>query len=1057
MVKAPILRCPLCRVQSLVTAALVVMLSISGVLRTPLTAQVTDHPYRAMVHEERRLLHERLQGMVRKALLELRHDEHVRNTSARDALRMEESALHRASGYPTMADGILQRVISEGPSSPYLSTASIERGLLAFQESSYQQAHTSLSIGAQQARIDRRRRDDRAYRPLEHLAHFWDGVALANMGTYQEAIDAFRACVQADSIGLYADVSLLMIGVVHERNGAIAEAQRAYRDVRSTFGWSASAVRARIREAQLLLRLGQPERCLDVLTDVETQIPQSDTTAGRMVEEVSVVRITALVARGVMDRTVMERASDSCTAFLDRRGSSPYRMLVYLQRAFADLSLDRIAAAVDGCSVILDSLADESSLVRQQAQLYRAIGLVRLGRAVEARQLLLDLGARSDYAYRAQALLEVGQLAYLDGRFADASQSLERSIRASEDASTTIRAELVLGATRIEQQKWVDAAAAYARAGNLAEQADVAFVPYRERYLAESRLKRGICLVQAGDARQSITALTTYLGNHPTDGQRDEATFWLAEAMYRENLLSNAEQLYSELVLDQTASIRREEAMYGLAWTQFRRKRLREAVRSFERFVQTYPASVYTTDALVRLGDALYILRDYSAAAQRYREAFERGRRSEAGQYAGYQSGKALYMAGRFEPAVASLRQFVSGSPKSRLADDALFLIGWIAFQQQRDAEAIIEFQRLLEAYPDGDHAERALYTIADAQYNLGNHEESISTYRRLLTTYPAHPLAAEAARSMQVALVGMGRTDEAVRVADDLISANPNSRVAEEFAFKKAEIFYTGAQYGTAAAELRAYVASFPSSQRTDEALFLLAQTYITMDELEPARAAVAELRRKFPASGYVPRAVMELASYHEEHAQAEMADSLYAVVMTSFANDTAQASRAGFQRATLMRMRGDTARALTMYLDVADRYPSSEYGDQSRYQVATAFRRAGNVEQAQDQLGTLVRTTSNQLVAANALYDIGDMFARQRRWQEAADMFTKVREEYPGREDWYTLSLIGLGACYEQLDNRTAALDVYRIVQELHPDDDYGKTASARIERLERRERKR
>lgn len=1034
------------------TAVFVCVMALISAATAQLLAQVTDHPYHAVVHEERRLLSDMLQGLVRKALLQLQQNDQRQHTSAGDALRLEHSAMYRVSGYPTIADDVLKRMITERPSSPHVSKAMIERGLLALQEQQFPQAHASLAIGAQQARTDRLRRGDRAYQPLEHLATFWDGVSLANMGTYREAIEAFQACVRADSVGIYADVALLMIGVVHERNGAIAEAQRAYRDVRTAYGWSVAAVRARIREAQLLLRLGQPERCLDVLTGVEDQLPQHDTTTLRLAEELSVVRITALLGRGMV-----ERASDSCSAFLERYGSSPYRMLVYLQRSFADLSLQRTERAVEGCAIILDSVPDEVSPVRQQAQLYRAIGLVRLGRGAEARQILLDLGARSDYTYRAQALLEVGQLAYSDGRFADAAQALERSIRASEEASTTIRAELLLGATRIEQQRWVDAAGAYARAGNLAERANIAFLPHRDRYLAESRLKRGICLVQAGEARQSINALTTYLGNHPTDAQRDEATFWLAEAMYRENLLSNAEQLYNELVLDQTASTRREEAMYGLAWTQFRRKRLREAVRSFERFVETYPTSVYTTDALVRLGDALYILRDYAAAAKRYQEASARGSRSEAGQYAGYQAGKALYLAGTFESAVAFLRQFVGAHPKSRLADDALFLIGWIAFQQQRDAEAIVEFQRLLQAYPDGDHAERALYTIADAQYNLGNVEESISTYRRLLASYPAHPLAAEAARSMQMALVGMGRTEEAVKVADDLILANPNSRVAEEFAFKKAEIFYTGAQYGTAAAELRAYVSAFPSSQRTDEALFLLAQTYMSMDELDPARSAVSELRKKFPTSGYVPRALMELARYHEDHAQAELADSLYATVMTSFVDDSAQASRAGFQRATLFRMRGDTSRALATYLDVADRYPGSEYGDQSRYQVATAFRRAGKVDQAQVQLGTLVRTTVNPLVAANALYDIGDMFARQRRWEEAADIFTKVREEYAGQEDWYTLALIGLGACYEQLDDRSAAMDVYRIVQQLHPEDDYGKTAGARIERLERLERKR
>ena len=430
-------------------------------------------------------------------------------------------------------------------------------------------------------------------------------------------------------------------------------------------------------------------------------------------------------------------------------------------------------------------------------------------------------------------------------------------------------------------------------------------------------------------------------------------------------------------------------------------------------------------------------------------------RSSAEGLYAGYQTGQALYRAGQLNEASTRLRAYVQRHSMSRLADDALFLSGWIEFQQGRDSLAIGEFRRLLEAYPDGDHAVRALYTIADAYYNMGNLDAAIDTYQAVINTYPSDPLAAEAAKSMQLALMGMGRTDEALAVADTLINSNPTSPLAEEFAFKKAEIFYSGQNYKSAAAELEEYIDRYPGGQRSDEAMYLLGQTYLTMEEEIQAKSAFKELEKRYPNSEFVGISKLELASYYDQRANAKSADSLYAVVMEQHADDTASASRAGFERATLARMNGDTALALSTYRETANRYAGKEYGDQSRYQLALFYRRSNKPDSARQELSILARTTDNKLIIANALYDLGDTYARERRWEEAAEVFTRVREDYAGYEDWYTLSLIGLGACYEQLEKDEEATTVYGIVVELRPDDDYGRTAQARLDRLERKQR--
>ena len=88
--------------------------------------------------------------------------------------------------------------------------------------------------------------------------------------------------------------------------------------------------------------------------------------------------------------------------------------------------------------------------------------------------------------------------------------------------------------------------------------------------------------------------------------------------------------------------------------------------------------------------------------------------------------------------------------------------------------------------------------------------------------------------------------------------------------------------------------------------------------------------------------------------------------------------------------------------------------------------------------------------LLAANALYDIGVSYVREKRYDEAVLTFSRVRTDFAGAEDWYTLSLLGLGESLEALQRPTEAKLIYELVLSLRGDDDFGKTAQARLKRL-------
>jgi len=1019
-------------------------------------AQIFPYPYITPIGEEQSVRWMISDGEVRRAFGLLEHAaSDARFTSARDAIPFSSAEISRLSGLPSEADHTMEQFIHNRANSPFIPFAWLERGLAALEEDDLPGAEVFLTRCAESATAQLQERNDSTYANLAHYALYWLGATLANQGKYEQGITALKNCIKVQPHGEYADKALYTIGQIYEKNADPENAINSFAELRKNYPNKSTMIAGKIREAQNHLKQRMPERALDVLIGIDEQlltVKRADTTlikpqlfVADAEQEILFIRAQAASMRGKYQQTY-----DSCIVLLRDYPNSPYRWFIELQAGFSALSMGKPDTARKHLADIISAVSDDGSVVRQQALLYHAVALKMLGRTDEAEKAFEALAYQTSYPFQAQALVEVGIVAYERGLYDKAERAFEKADRESRDALTSVRASILLGAARIELQQYGKAATSYARAEQLALSASEAHLVNRSVYLAEARLKRGICLVMSNQTKNAIPALTDFIGNHPKDPRIDEATFWLAESMYHADLLKNAQELYEEVVNKYTASIRREEAMYGLAWTYFRRRDLAKSIDAFGDLLEAFPKSKFAVDGMVRRGDGFYISKQYKAAAEQYKSAFRKSPGSSEGQYAGYQAGQALYRANDLQGALQHLRNFVITQPMSKLADDALFLVGWIEFQQHNYISAISEFDRLLEAYPTGEQAVKALYTIGDAQFNMEDVDGAMTTYRKVISKYPSHPLAAEAAKSMQIAYMGMGRNDEAIRIADELINANPQSVVAEEFMFKKAEIFYSGRNYNNAAAELEAYIKKYPSSEKADEAMYLLGKTYLTMNDDVQARSAFSILDNKYPESPLTVASKLDLATYYGSIANSARADSLYAIITTKYPSDTANASRAGFERATLHRVAGDSIKALAFYKQVADKYPSTTYGDQARYQVSTYYRRNKNYDSARIQLGILVRTSQQPLIIANALYEMGEMFFREKNLIEATAMFTKVREEYAGYEDWYTFSLLALGEIYEQQLDFDAAKAAYTVVAELRPEDDFGKTAVARLKRL-------
>lgn len=1027
---------------------LTMCLSVSAQLISPPYEYGATAVARAEVRFEQRLL------VLSKRLVSDALARFPETPAAAQAILLK-AATERVAGNFMLADADLQRFILHYPNSPLIPAAHFERGLMGYEQGKFQESLRHFQDAAFSSDSNFTLRNDSVYHWLGADAAFWAAVSTAKLGRLDEAIPKFEETARLYPRSRFADDALFAAGQLHDIARRPAEAIPLYRTVREKYGYRNTVVASLVREADDLLLLRNPQAALGIIEQasfVLSAVAAGDTVqhfyekqdyAEHAPEEILYLRGEAL--------NLSEQFERALTTFGELQGRYPQSYLglqAKLGQGWALLNLGRFQEAEAMYRQVVDS-STEAGDIRAIALLYHAVAIKNTGNREQAGKEFAALALQAGYPYLAQALLEVGQMQYEDGLYDKARKSLERAERESADIVTTTRILLLLGLSYHELEQFTKAVKSLASAEKLAASGNETVMPLKARYLSEARLYQGIALARNNQYREAIAKLGMFISEHPDDSRRDEALFWIAESSYRAELFKNAEDFYAELIANFPKSKRAEESVYGLAWTFFRQSEFTRSAAKFAELVQKYPSTRFAADAMARKGDGHFILKQYNDAAAAYRQAVKFSPNTDEGQYAAYQLGYAHFRAGDFGNAAEAFRSFVRSYPRSKFSPAALYSLGWTHFQQRNYPDAITAFQNLIQTYPGHELLARAHYSIGDCYYNSGDYESAIASYRTVANSFPASPYAGEAIKSMQFCLESLGREAEADSAVEEYTRNNPTLDITKELITAKAQKFYSSGRYSNAITELEGFLTKYPDNDKNAEALFYLGKSYIGMNEPEKAVRALNDVRKKYPKSEYSPLGQLEIAYMKLQGNLPSAADSVFKIVQYDYA-DSPQAPQAGFERADIAYKLGDTATALFIYTDIAARYRATEYGDQSLYRVGMFYRMKNIFDTARSAFGELAGRADNPLIAAEANYRIGELWLRQKQYDSAVVAFIVVREKYSEVEDWFTLSMLGAGECYERLLNIEAARTAYQTIVALRPTDDFGKTAAARLKKL-------
>ena len=957
------------------------------------------------------------------------------------------------SGNYEVSRNSLEKFIEKYPNSPFIAHAYLQIAFIYLEQSKFDQSQKFFDKTIKQSDLEIYRRNDKSeYLNLKQEAYFWLGISIYSQGKYYESIPTFKKLSTEFPNSKYADDAYFAIGMTYERNKEYDSAIVSYNQIINNYNFSNTYLAALVRSSNNYILLRKSSRALfdlEIAAITSGHIESRD-SVGKLYErqdyllypndEINYLKGEAYNVAGNYSQAVSE-----LKAFIESYTQSPLRIYFLLGIAWANLNLGNFTEALDYYEkVIAESGSDEIKL-KNLAELFHAITYAKSGKVDDASKELAALVSRSDFPYVGIAMLELAQINYAAGNFNAAKNNLVRAEREENTGRIAARIHLMLGATYLQLKNYSDALNEFDKAKTIVQNSNPIFLPEKEYYMSEILFKKAVCLIQTYKFAEAIANLRNYLAGNLEETKRNEAMFWLAESYYRSDLLKNAQDNYEKLFAS-APNFRREEVLYGMGWSYFRVKNFKKSSEYFNLLVKDFPNSKFSTEVMARLGDAFYLEKNYASAATYYAKASRLSPKSEEGQYCAYQLCHAQYRNSEYDKAVNSLMDFIAKYPNSTFSPNAVYLVGWIKFNQKQYKEAVDNFRYLIDAYSQSSLVPRAYYAIGDAYYNQQKFDLAIENYRKVVELFPSDPLAPEALKSTQFCYIALGQEDKAIELADQYIQSNPNSPFVEEFAYKKAEMFFSGQKYADAVTEYEKFLQKHPNSDLDPEAMYWMAKSYQNMNEVDKARETYAALYKNYPKSDFAPIALLEIAQIKTDRTFLNEADSIYQIIEKNYpTNDVA--AQAGYKRAEIALSFGDTLKTLEFYKQVAEKFPTNGYGLSSRYRVGMYYRNNALYDSARKEFEILSSISEDPELTAEAQYRVGELWMRVQNYEESIKAFQIVKDKSSDVEVWFPLALLNMGEAYEKLNDLPKAIEVYKAMIAINPDDDYAKTARNRI----------
>jgi cellulose synthase operon protein C len=577
------------------------------------------------------------------------------------------------------------------------------------------------------------------------------------------------------------------------------------------------------------------------------------------------------------------------------------------------------------------------------------------------------------------------------GEFGQAARQWTEFIRNHSSDERIARAHYYLGVCYYEEGNFPEAMRLFEKAIAKYPQSDLLEATQLHLGLAQ------LASAQAGKREMYARAAGTFqdlVAKHPQGDHIGAALYCLGESLRGQGKKTEAMELYSQLVEKYPRHKFAPDALYALGLTQEESADRRAAVETYEKFLARFAEHRLAAEVTMRLGEALiaegrqteaakrfadaaartgFAMADYAAlrradaaadqkqyqqAAALYAELPANFPRSEHLPRAWLGAGRSLCLAGRYAEAREALTKAVAaGGP---VVAEAAHWLAQSFLKDNQPAQAIAVVEKNLPRAAGGPWAVRLLLDRADAMHEIPERRsESAALYGELAAKYPREPTAAQSLYMAGYAALESNQPAKALACAEKFFEAHPDHEL-------------------------------------TADALCVAAESRLQLGKWADAEAAFGRLIEKYPEhSGIRLWKLRRAVLLHAEKKYEETILALEPILGELQSREQSAEAHYLVGSSRLELKQFDAAiKSLGASLEAQ---PTWRQADQACLELAEAYRRAGDLEQAQATARRLVEQYPQSRLLALAWFRLGTYRTMAGATPAAITAYRKVIDQWP------------------------------------------------------------
>lgn len=359
-------------------------------------------------------------------------------------------------------------------------------------------------------------------------------------------------------------------------------------------------------------------------------------------------------------------------------------------------------------------------------------------------------------------------------------------------------------------------------------------------YLAAAKLYSKGRYELAADSFQS------FIKKNPKHSKVAVAQLYLGNALVRLDQRKKARAVLRKFVGQFPTNKNRADALYRIAECSYFIKDYSAAEKEFQRFLKKAPTHEFIEWALPYLGDTQIRLNHPKQAAIQFQKSlkkFPRGRMAEDSKFG---LAKSYEMLKQIKKAIKLYQELATRSQGER-APQAQVNLATIYFDQKKYNDAIAAYQLLIKRFPKNDLVPFAHLNIGYAWYQQKKYTKAIQAFKQAAQKKEQAPVANY---WMGLSYKSTGRFSVAAKVLKKLYEADSKTPLAKETLYQWADCELRQEHYKKAKELFLKVVSKYPKTEAAAASLHMAGEAAFLLEKTDEAEKLVNQFTRNYPES---------------------------------------------------------------------------------------------------------------------------------------------------------------------------------------------------------------